>query len=90
MLPPTTGTSLDPALPGSIMRQEGSNISRCKPYFNNCTPKKGLYLEIFDPSRRMIEPANYFSKYVNQNYQLTFKSSVLTKYNTPIYIEKLD
>ena len=26
-------TSLDPALPGSIMRREGSNISRCKPFF---------------------------------------------------------
>ena len=56
MLPPTTGTSLDPALPGSIMRRERSNISKCKPYFNNCTPKKGLHLEIFDPSRCMIEP----------------------------------
>ena len=26
-------TSLDRALPGSIMRREGSNISRCKPFF---------------------------------------------------------
>ena len=64
MSPPTTGTSLDPALPGSIMPREGSNISRCKPYFNNCTPKKGLHLEIFDPSRRMIEPGKAGSKLV--------------------------
>ena len=33
-------TSLDPALPGSIMHREGSNILRCKTCFNNCTPKK--------------------------------------------------
>ena len=64
MLPPTTRTSLDPALPGSIMRREGSNISRCKPCFNNCTPKKGLHLEIFDPCRCMIEPGKVGSKLV--------------------------
>ena len=48
-------TSLDPALPGSIMRREGSNISRCKPFFGVQLLKQGLHLEIFDPSQRMIE-----------------------------------
>ena len=37
---------------------------RCKQCFNNCTPKKGLHLEIFDPSRRMIEPRKPGSKMV--------------------------
>ena len=32
--------------------------------FNNCTPKKGLHLEIFDPSRRMIEVGKAGSKLV--------------------------
>ena len=41
-------TSLDPALPGSIMRREGSNISRCKPFFGVQLLKQGLHLEIFD------------------------------------------
>ena len=60
----TYHTSLDPALAGSIMRWEGSNILRCKPCFNNCTPKKGLHLEIFDPSGRMIELGKAGSKLV--------------------------
>ena len=64
MLPPTTGTSLDPALPGSIMRREGSNISRCKPFFGVQLLKQGLHLEIFDPSRRMIESGKDGSKLV--------------------------
>ena len=57
-------TSLDPALPGSIMRQEGSNILRCKPFFGMQLLKQGLLLEIFDPSRRMIEPDKTGSKLV--------------------------
>ena len=64
MLPPTTGTSLDPALPGSIMRREGSNISRCKPFFGVQLLKQGLHLEIFDPSRHMIESGKAGSKLV--------------------------
>ena len=43
-------TSLDPALPGSIMCRERSNISRCKPFFEVQLLKQGLHLEIFDPS----------------------------------------
>ena len=58
-------TSIDPALPGSIMRREGSNISRCKPCFNNCTPKKGLHLEIFDPSSPLIIFQNMSIKITN-------------------------
>ena len=64
MLPPTTGTSLDPALPSSIMCREGSNILRCKPFFGVQLLKQGLHLEIFDPSRRMIEPGKAGSRLV--------------------------
>ena len=35
-----------------------------QPCFNNCTPKKGLHLEIFDPSGCMIEPGKDGSKLV--------------------------
>ena len=64
MSSPTTGTSLDLALPGSIMRREGSNISRCKPFFGVQLLKQGLHLEIFHPSRRMIDPGKARSKLV--------------------------
>ena len=46
------------------MCQEGSNISRCKPFFGVQLWKQGLHLEIFDPSRHMIEPSKSGSKLV--------------------------
>ena len=38
-LMPPTGTSIDPSNSGSIMRREGSNLSRCKPFLKFCTQK---------------------------------------------------
>ena len=48
--PPTTETIL-----GSIKRQEGSNLPRCKPLLRYCT-QGGLHHRRFDPSRLLIEP----------------------------------
>jgi hypothetical protein len=50
-------TSLDPFNSGSIKRQEGSNLSKCKPltFPQVLHSKKGLHLKRFDPSRRLID-----------------------------------
>ena len=57
------------------MRREGSNISRCKPFCGVQLLKQGLHLEIFDPSRRMIEPSKAGSTLV-YNLTLIFESFV--------------
>ena len=88
MLLPMTGTSLDPALPGSIMRREGSNISRCKPCFSNCTPKQGLHLEIFDPPEiadgfwcsPLITEMDYGGEYIKYYNNLLVSVSIIQSF----------
>ena len=53
--------SLDPALPGSIMRSEGSNISRCKPFFGVQLLKQGLHLHLSSLTHGHTFPSSHIT-----------------------------